>query len=123
MVDQLPTVDSDGGPIECLPVVVFDAIGKADSRTLNPLGYAQATLSTTTPYQVVAPSGTLYLLAIVTTQDARWRDDGTDPTATIGMPLNVGATLVHDTDNTALRFTAQTAGSILNLAFYGDADA
>lgn len=118
MVDLLPTVASDGGPIECLPVVVFDQHGNPTGGGLASLGYMQTTLTTTVVYTVSPPDGTAYFLARVEAADARWRDDGVDPTTAIGVPLLQGETLVYDA--TAIpRFIAQSTGAILNLAFYG----
>jgi len=59
-------------------------------------------------------------LAIITPEVAgvRWRDDGTDPTATVGMPLASGVTLQYDGDLTKIRFIQSTAGAILNVSYY-----
>lgn len=122
MVDLLPTVDSDIGPVECLPVVVFNQLGQPVGGGLEALGQAQVVLTTTTPYAVSAPAGTTLILARVEAADARWKDDGTDPTTAVGMPLLDGETLRYDADS-QLRFIAQASGAILNLAFYGVANA
>lgn len=122
MVDLLPTVDSDIGPIECLPVVVFDQHGNPTGGGLESLGYTQTALTTTSAYAVIPPPNTVYFLARVEGADARWRDDGTPPTTAIGTPLLQGETLIYDADSQA-SFIAQASGSILNVTFYGDADA
>lgn len=51
-------------------------------------------------------------------QAVRWRDDGVDPTATVGMPLGIGEALVYDGDLTKIRFFEQTSGAILNVSYY-----
>ncbi len=49
----------------------------------------------------------------------RWRDDGTAPTAAIGMTMAVAdAPLLFSANLGALRFIEQTAGAKLNVAFY-----
>lgn len=60
------------------------------------------------------------VIAIITPEVAgiRWRDDGTDPTATVGMPLASGVTLQYDGDLTKIRFIQQTAGAIINISYY-----
>lgn len=59
-------------------------------------------------------------IAIITPEVAgvRWRDDGTAPTATVGMPLASGVTLQYDGDLTQIRFIQQTAGAIINISYY-----
>lgn len=59
-------------------------------------------------------------IAIITaeTQAVRWRDDGTDPTGTVGMPLAAGATLQYDGDLTKIKFIEQAASAKLNITYY-----
>lgn len=57
-----------------------------------------------------------YIVAEV--QDVRWRDDGTAPTATIGMPLAAGVPFPYDGDLTKIQFIEQTAGAVLNVSYY-----
>lgn len=52
------------------------------------------------------------------TQGVRWRDDGVAPSATVGMPLAVGATLMYDGDLTKIRFFQQAATATLNVSYY-----
>jgi hypothetical protein len=52
------------------------------------------------------------------TQAVRWRDDGTAPTASVGMPLAVGDTLVYDGDLKKIQFIEQTASAKLNVSLY-----
>jgi len=64
--------------------------------TTNCLGYQQitdlsASVGLTLPTQPVSPT---VALIVPLTQDVRWRDDGVAPTATVGMPLAAGETLV-----------------------------
>lgn len=101
------------------------------SRANRALGYAQATVNTATPVgsltfsgQAAAgiPQGTAFLLVIPEAQAVRYRDDGVDPTAAIGMPLAVGQVLNYDASDFArLRFIAQTAGGIVNITAYSAA--
>lgn len=57
-------------------------------------------------------------LIVPEAQAVRWRDDGTDPTATIGQPLAAGAELRYDGNLKAIKFFEQTAGAILNITYY-----
>jgi len=52
------------------------------------------------------------------TQAVRWRDDGVAPTASVGMPLAVGDTLVYDGDLKKIQFIEQTTSAKLNVSLY-----
>lgn len=52
------------------------------------------------------------------TQGVRWRDDGVDPTSTVGMPLAAGVTLQYDGDLNKIRFIEQTGSAKLNISYY-----
>ena len=88
-------------------------------------GYQQITsLSSATGLTVPAidPNGlnAKPSIALITPegQAVRWRDDGTAPTATVGMPLAVGVTFQYDGDLSKIRFIEQTAGAKLNISYY-----
>ena len=55
---------------------------------------------------------------IVENASVRWRDDGTAPTASVGMPLQPGSTLFYDGDLTRIRFIQQSPTATLNVSFY-----
>ena len=59
-------------------------------------------------------------IAMITpeTQAVRWRDDDTDPTNSVGMPLAAGTTLQYDGDLTKIKFIEQVAGAKLNISYY-----
>lgn len=81
------------------------------------LGYQQITsLSASTGLTV--PSGATLALIVPETQNVRWRDDGTAPTASVGMPIFVGASLSYDGDLNRIRFIEQTASATLNVSYY-----
>ncbi len=89
------------------------------------LGYQQiTTISSSTALTVPTTdaNGSLQkpVLAIIIAeaQAVRWRDDGTAPSATVGMPLAVGVTFVYDGDLTKIRFFEQAGGAKLNVSYY-----
>jgi hypothetical protein len=49
----------------------------------------------------------------------RWRDDGTDPTTTVGMNLAAGASLDYEGQLAAIKFIEVTASAKLNVAYFG----
>lgn len=55
---------------------------------------------------------------VAETQAVRWRDDGTNPTSSVGMPLATGVVFTYDGDLTAIRFVEQTASAKLNISYY-----
>lgn len=68
------------------------------------------------------PKGTSMIMVIPESQAVRWRDDGTDPTAAVGMPLAVGQTLIYTAkDMSRLKFIEQTASAKINVAYYAAA--
>lgn len=90
------------------------------------LGYQQITsLSSASglTVPVVDPSTGLTVkanFALITpeAQAVRWRDDGTAPTASVGMPLAAGVTLQYDGDLSRIKFIEQTGGAKLNISYY-----
>ena len=85
--------------------------------TTQCLGYQQITsLSASTALTV--PGGATMALIVSEAQAVRWRDDGTAPTASVGMPLAVGTSLSYDGDLKAIRFIQQAASATLNVSYY-----
>lgn len=92
-----------------------------DGRLL-PLGHGQiADVSTavglTLPDGYNGRRGAITMVQALS-QSVRWRDDGVDPTAGVGMLLAAGDTLVYNGDPTAIKFIETAASAELNVAFY-----
>lgn len=123
MADLLPSVLTDNGLKESIPVTPFDPLGNyAGNVTLIPLGYQQVALTTTTAVVLASlVPGAVRALIKIEGADARYRDDGVDPTAAIGMPIGVGESLDYDVhmNGTDFRIIGQAGGSVCNIAFYG----
>lgn len=85
--------------------------------TTNCLGYQQIT-SLSASAALTVPAGATMALIVAETQAVRWRDDGTAPTASVGMPLGTGVSLSYDGDLKAIRFIEQTASAKLNISYY-----
>lgn len=91
----------------------------------TPCGYQQiATVSSATgltvpaDFIVGANQAPTYCRIIAEAQAVRWRDDGTDPSATVGQPLAVGAELIYDGNLKAIKFFEQAGGAKLNVSYY-----
>ena len=87
----------------------------------TPLGYQQfAAGSLATAQPLTVPAGANSALVEAEAQGVRWRDDGTAPTATVGMPIPSGGstTFYGAAELAALKFIAASAGAILNVSYY-----
>lgn len=89
------------------------------------MGYQQITsLSSATGLTVPprTPNGLnqkpTFALIVAEGQSVRWRDDGTAPTASVGMPLVVGVPLQYDGSLDKIQFIEQVAGAKLNISYY-----
>jgi hypothetical protein len=81
------------------------------------LGYQQIT-SLNSAAGLTPPQGATLALIVPETQNVRWRDDGTNPTASVGMPVFVGASLSYDGDFNKIKFIEETASAKLNVSYY-----
>lgn len=99
--------------------------GVANAQQVNqfvPMGYQQITdLSTakalTVPCDASGRCATSALI-VAEAQAVRFRDDGTSPTAAIGLPLAVAVPLAYSGTLSAIKFIEQTSGGKLNVLFY-----
>ncbi len=92
---------------------------QANAKASKPLGYQQITsLAAAAPLTV--PAGTSYILFKPNAQAVRFRDDGVNPTASIGYPVAAGSEYVYTGASPgALRFIETTAGATLDVLYYG----
>ena len=81
-----------------------------------PAGFQRITVLTSSTALTVPATSKLALIQ-AETQNVRWRDDGTPPTAAIGMLLETGQILVYNGDLAAIRFIETTASASLNITY------
>jgi len=81
------------------------------------LGYQQIT-SLSGATNLTVPATATYAVIVPETQAVRWRDDGTAPTASIGMPVAVGAALLYDGNLRGIQFIEQAASAKINISYY-----
>jgi hypothetical protein len=87
-------------------------------QTTNCLGYQQITNHADAVGLSVHANATYALIRAVT-QSVRWRDDGTNPTGTVGMILTVAPDeLRYDGDLKAIKFIETAASAQLNISYY-----
>lgn len=96
------------GPVKAQPIV-----------GLQSLGYVQMTsLSTATALPSV-PSGTVEAFILCTGQTVYWRDDGTNPTATVGMPLVINQPFPYTGSMPRLKIIETSPSATCNVTYYG----
>jgi len=88
-----------------------------DGIRYTPLGYEQIT-SISAAKGLTPPTGATIALIEAEAQAVRYRDDGTDPTTTVGMPVAVGTSFWYAGTLSAIQFIEQTSGAILNVSYY-----
>lgn len=89
----------------------------------KPLGYQQIAVLTSSSALTVPGAATGVTPARIAViqcegQPVRWRDDGTAPTASVGMRLLVGQELRYDGDLNSIRFIEEAASAKLNVSYY-----
>lgn len=97
----------------------------ATKEITSVFGYQQITslssaASLTVPQKDVTGQNGSARAALIQTesQAVRWRDDGTAPTASVGMRLLVGENLWYDGDLNKIKFIEETASAKLNVSYY-----
>lgn len=95
-------------------------------NTTNCLGYQQvAAGGTVAAFNLTIPAAAsnkgvaaTYVILQAEAQALRWRDDGVDPTTTVGMTIPAGGELRYDGDLRAIRLINGAAGAIANISYY-----
>ncbi len=92
----------------------------AVDANLKPAGFQQITdLSAAVSLTVPATKPTPRIAVIqAVTQNVRWRDDGTDASATVGMQLAAGNDILYTGDLSAISFFEETGTAELNVTYY-----
>jgi hypothetical protein len=105
-----------------IPVRMVNAQGTAftssgEPYTQTPLGYQQIT-SLGSAVGLTVPTGATFAVISAETAAVRYRDDGTSPTATIGMPIPAGTTITYSGSLTAIKFIAESGSPVLDISYY-----
>lgn len=140
-IDKSIIIDSTGAEKATLGNPLFaksvpiDGTGAALGTAANPfrtsavakapLGF-QSLSSLSSSTGLTVPGGATTARVCVEYQPVRYRDDGTAPTATVGMPLVPALAIVpvqpscfdYNGDLTAIRFIQQQAGAVVDVSYY-----
>lgn len=92
-------------------------MAQVKDASLKPLGYQKIT-SLTTAQALTVPTGARYAMCKTEGQAVRYRDDGTNPTATDGMLIDVGDEFWYPGNLNAVRFIEATASATLHVSYY-----
>lgn len=90
----------------------------------TPLGYCQFTVSNTAvalSANCTVPAAARQFYAVAETAAVRWRDDGSAPTSTVGMPLPTGTQLTYTGLTSAIaawEVIAQSGTATIDVSFY-----
>lgn len=66
------------------------------------------------------PASSQAALIQAESQNVRWRDDTVNPTASVGMQLAAGDSMMYEFPLTAIKFIEEAASAKLNITFYGN---
>jgi len=85
-----------------------------------PLGYQQISASTlASATKLTVPAGANLALIRTEAASVRWRDDGTPPTASVGMIItDTDPVFEYSGDLSAIEFIALSGSPILNVSYY-----
>jgi hypothetical protein len=88
----------------------------ADAR-VKPAGYVQYTDLSSATKGVATSSGRVALVQALD-QNVRYRDDGQDPTTTVGVRIHAGESIWYTGDLGNLRIIEETSGAEVNILTY-----
>lgn len=92
--------------------------GQIAGATLTPLGYGQDTTISSASALPTVPAATTVALIQAEGADIRWRDDATNPTASVGMLLAEGTAFWYRGTFSAFKAIQVSSGGVLNVAYY-----
>lgn len=109
----------EAGTAYLTPRVNADTSLRIKSHTVASAGaYQQLTVSSTA-VALTVPGGSKFALIRVSVAAVRFRDDGTNPTGSLGVPLNPGDSIDYDGPLSAIKFIrAGGTDATLDILYY-----
>jgi hypothetical protein len=96
-------------------------MAQASHAIYTPVGYEQLAVSSTS-VSLTVPALARRALVQVQGASVRWRDDGTDPTAAIGMLLYTDGTIpnefLYEGDLDEIEFIRVSTDAVLNISYF-----
>ena len=93
------------------------ALAQQVTYVYTPLGYQQIAAVPTGTFLTV-PTGARMAQICVETQAVRYRDDGTAPTASVGMPQAAATCFQYSGSLPAIQFIQVTGTAVLDVSYY-----
>lgn len=100
-----------------LAAIVLVALAPGAARAQTALGFQQIT-SLGSATTLTVPAGTRWAWICAETAAVRWRDDGTNPTGSVGMPIAAGGCIQYLLPPGALVFIQQASSAVLDVSYY-----
>ena len=83
----------------------------------RPLGYQQVT-GLSSAKALTPPAGANFAVINPETKSVRWRDDGTNPTGSVGMLIAADGEFTYQGDLAAIKFIETAVSAVLNVSYY-----
>jgi hypothetical protein len=116
--DLVSLIDQSGNAVGTFANPIFVSGSSSPTTGLLPKGYQQIA-ATSAAQTLTIPSGTKIAIISIRGNDARYRDDGTAATATVGMPIYMGQAITFTTGLSALSFISIANTTEYNISYYG----
>jgi hypothetical protein len=84
----------------------------------SPRGFQQIADLSAAVGLTVPDDGASFIVVNPESQNVRWRDDGTSPTAEVGMLLVADTEFTYQGDLSKIQFIEVTSGAKLNVSYY-----
>lgn len=89
---------------------------------LKPIGFQKLSVSSTAVALTIPTTedGITARTAVIVVEDdaVRWRDDGVDPSASVGMLASSGSSFIYDAKLGEIRFIRVTGDAVVDIAYY-----
>lgn len=107
-------------PAPCTATNSFPTKSSAVPSTLTALGYQQIVSPVAATGLTVPAGATLAVIEVDVTagHSIRWRDDGTAPTATVGMELQPGSQMTYAGPLAAFQAIQTAVNATINISYY-----
>jgi len=104
-------------PAGAIPVYITAGSNQTPYQ-YTPLGYVQITNLSSAVGLGSIPTGATVAFLSCEGAELRYRDDGTNPTASVGMPIYAGQVLEYSGTLSAIKIIQTSSNGILNVSFY-----
>jgi hypothetical protein len=99
-------------------ITIVFGVGSVLTEKDTPNGFETVFPLTTSTGLTPPKIGTRFALIEIEDQNVRFRDDGTDPTASVGTLLSIGQIFIYPGDMSLAKFIEVDAGAKLNVSYY-----